>query len=264
MTPTSGTTGRSVIFILPLNFLPATSNLATVIGKHNLTKKYLEGIESVVDIAKRREPMHHPKTGKGKLELLEESRLARIACLEDLVKVLGNGIDASSGERSVNETELADQIFEKFLAGETERLKIYNVKKLEAANAKEKERRIAAIEEKERVQVTTQKYRTLKKRIEAAIKEAGPKAIWSDVTSKRIKGVSDIYRYKYYEVRKAAEIEKGAIMIDKKVERALKFAERAEVSFISPAVSTRADFNLSTADTTLIIRYCYFKTMLPR
>lgn len=232
VTPTKGTTGRSVIFILPTSFLPPKSVLALVVGKHNLTKKYLEGVETILELAKKREPMIHPKTSGVRLELIERSREARNSCLEELVSILGNPSKTGTSDKGEKVMKKADQVFELFLNGERERLKEYNGKKLENANAKEKERRIAALEEKERVQISSQKYRSAKKKIEAAIQLAGPKAIWSDVTSKRIKNVSDIYRYKYYEVRKSHEAELGAIIVDKKVERALKSAERQEVIFL--------------------------------
>jgi hypothetical protein len=42
-------------------------------------------------------------------------------------------------------------------------------------------------------------------KIEEAIEAAGSGLAWSEVTAKRIKGVSDVYRYKYYEERKKRE-----------------------------------------------------------
>lgn len=202
-----------------------------MVGKHLITKKYLQAGDSISEKAKKGEPIRHPKTGKSKLALMEKSEEARSALLlvlEKCLQVLEDGSGATEVDRGI---ELADEAFGTFLEGERERMRAYNEVKLQAANAKEKERRAAALAEKEKVKISTLKYRSAKRKIEAAIAVAGEGLAWHQVTEKRIKNVSDVYRYKYYEVRRELEQELGQVVVDKGIELALKTPERQEVSY---------------------------------
>jgi len=51
--PSSGSTGRSLLYLLPLASLPSASVLAAVVGKHALTRRFLAQTESVAAQAKR-------------------------------------------------------------------------------------------------------------------------------------------------------------------------------------------------------------------
>lgn len=201
----AGTTGRSVIFVIPLS-LPTESVLAVVVGKHALSRKYLVAGEGIAAQAKNSEPLRHPRTTPAKLVLLEASEGARANFLKQLEATL-SPVEASKSV-SVIDAAVAkvDDLFELFLSGERHRWGEYNLKRVKAAEEKEKKRRIARLEEKNALEVGTKKYRITKLRIESALAigaEAG--LTWDEVTAKRIKNVSDVYRFKYYEVRHAAE-----------------------------------------------------------
>ncbi|KAI5474491.1 hypothetical protein MNV49_003214 [Pseudohyphozyma bogoriensis] len=201
-TPETGNTGRSLVFALPLS-LPTSSVLAVVVGKQALTRKYIAQGEGVIAKAKKTEPIRHPKTSKGKLALLAASEKAReglLAKLEATLEPLESGVGSVVDDAIAK----AEKLFDKFLAEQRGVLAEYYQKKAALEEEKEKERRAAAVAEKAQVLTTTKKYRSVKTKIEEAIAAAGD-AAWSEVTAKRIKGVSDVYRYKYYEVRKAME-----------------------------------------------------------
>lgn len=224
----SAAPGRSVVFILPL-VLPSASVLAAVVGKHLLTAKYSAQGDTVVEQAAKREPMRHPRTSKGKLVLLEASEVARVkilATLESTLSVLEGGKGATVDAAIAK----AEKAFSVFLGNEKDRLREYTLTKMRAAEEKEKERRIAALQEKERLQTSTKKYRTMKRRIELAIKEVGDDRSWTEVTAKRIKGVSDMYRYKYYEERQKLDQETGDIVVEQRGQREQKALDALEVS----------------------------------
>lgn len=228
VSPTSGPGGRSIIFVHPLS-LPSASVLAAVVGKHALTARYLAKGDSIAVKAKKTEPMRHPRTSKGKLLLIEASEAARSQLLEELEATMAP-LENASGAALDGAIEKAEAAFKVFVEGEKERLVEYALKKLHAAEEKEKERRIAALQEKDRLQTSTKKYRVTRRRIEDAIAKTREEVIWTEVTAKRIKGVSDVYRYKYYEVRKKLEEDMGQIVVEGSQEKALNAIERLEVS----------------------------------
>ena len=207
VSPTVGLNGRSVVFVIPLS-LPSESVLVIVIGKQALTKKYLAGGESIIVKASKSEPMRHPRTTKTKLALIESSELARSTLLAELETLLLPLEQGKSSDHITDAVVQADEIFATFVSNERAALVAYNARKLIVSKEKEKERRNLALEEKDRLQTTTKKYRANKAKIELAIAEAG-EGDWKEVTAKRIKGVTDIYRYKYFEVRSLLEEELG-------------------------------------------------------
>jgi hypothetical protein len=201
----AATTGRSVIFVIPLS-LPTQSVLAVVVGKQALSRKYLVAGEGIAAQARKSEPLRHPRTTPAKLALLEASEAARANFLSQLESTL-SPIEASKSMQVID-TAVAkvDDLFELFLSEERNRWGEYNLKKIKAAEGKEKKRRTARMEEKNALEVGTKKYRLTKLKIESALAlgaEAG--LSWDEVTAKRIKNVSDVYRFKYYEIRHAAE-----------------------------------------------------------
>lgn len=225
--PSTGPTGRSLVFVLPLS-LPSASVLAAVVGKHALTKKYLAEVpESSSARAKRAEPVRHPKTSPSKLALLEASEAARSQLLDALEPLLAVPAVADAA------IARAEELFDKFVDEERTRLTEYNLKKMQLAEERENERREKAHEELDKVKTTASKFRIAKRRIEAAIADAGPDVPWTDVTAKRIKTVNDVLRYKYFELRKADE-EKAGKEVDNKSrrhEKALKAIAKQEVRF---------------------------------
>lgn len=222
LSPASSTTaGRIALFALPLSSLPTASVLAAVVGKHSLTKQWLETEETVIEMAKKAEPIRHPRTSKNKEVLLDASEKAREAILVKLAALLGEGKEDVEG---------ADATFAAFVAGEKARLVEYNLAKVQTAKEKEKERRVAALKEKDELRTSTKKYQVAKRRIEEAIQAGASSGVsWNEVTGKRIKGVSDMYRYKYYDTRKALEEEMGQIVVDKSLEKAMEAIQRQEV-----------------------------------
>lgn len=219
--------GRAIVFLVPIS-LPSSSVLAIVVGKQSLTKKYLKAEKSaVVEI---KEPIRHPKTSKNKLILLESSELARKKLLVELERVLGvlesNKISVESLDSAV---EKADELFEEFIELEQTKLNEYNIKKIELANEKEKSRRSLNLVEKNSLITTTKKYRLNRIKIESAI-AAQPELNWSQVTSKRIKNVSDVYRFKYFEVRKELEEAMGQLVVENSLDYDIKLLKQQLVS----------------------------------
>lgn len=143
----------------------------------------------------------------------------------------------------------------------------YNLGKIQLANEKEQERRVKALQEKEQLKASTVKYQAAKRRIETVIQESGGDAVWKEVTGKRIKGVSDVYRYKYYDQRKALEEEMGKIVVDKSHERAMQAIERQEVrarfsvcfhSLFERLLTRRSSQpNIPSAFVTAVLRLCF-------
>lgn len=228
-----GATGRVAIFGLPLSPpLPSASVLAAVVGKQALTAQFLAGpsaSSSSNQPPQLREPIRHPRTSARKQALLDASERARTAVLQRLHAAL-----PATGSRDI---EAAEAAFSSFMAEEKGRLVEYNVAKVRAAVEKEKERRVAALKERDAVKHSTKKFEIAKRRIEELIAEAEGKAVsageefsWKEVTSKRIKGVSDIYRYKYYDDRVVLEEQLGQVTRDDSLEKALKAVEKQEVS----------------------------------
>lgn len=203
--PTAGTSGRSLIFVIPL-VLPSASVLAAVVGKQALTRKYMaEDVSSSSPARRNIEPVRHPKTSKSKLALLDASAKARADVLEQLTDKL-RPLETGSGNVKTA-TKDADEIFNAFIASEKQQLEAYAMKKAQLSAEKERERRVAAAAEKALVETSSKKYARMTTKIEEAIAAVGGE--WKEVTAKRIKNVSDVYRYKYYEVRKAQEDAEG-------------------------------------------------------
>ncbi|ORY90239.1 hypothetical protein BCR35DRAFT_299835 [Leucosporidium creatinivorum] len=215
----TSTAGRIALFALPLSTLPSASVLAAVVGKHALTKQWLQSEETVLDLARKAEPIRHPRTSKNKEVLLDASEKAREAIIVRLAALLTEGKEDVEG---------AEKAFAEFIGGEKKRLDEYNVAKVQAANEKEKERRVAALKEKDELRTSTKKYQVAKRRIEEVIQAAEGSSSWNEVTGKRIKGVSDMYRYKYYDTRKALEEEMGQIVVDKSLEKAMEAIQKQE------------------------------------
>ena len=229
------------MFVIPLS-LPTESVLAIVIGKQALTKKYLVGGESIVVKASKSEPMRHPRTTKTKLVLLESSELARSTLLAELETLLLPLEQGKSTDLISDAVSRADERFAAFVSSERAALVGYNARKLIVSKEKEKERRNSALEEKDRLQTSTKKYRANKAKLELAIAQAG-EVDWKEVTAKRIKGVTDIYRYKYFEVRKALEEELGGEVVGEGMEKMTKAIARQEVCpFFSCAKSLTQAF----------------------
>lgn len=149
-----------------------------------------------------------------------------MAKLEDVLaplSVAGNG-ESDKVEKAV---EKADKVFLHFLEEERQRLEEYEKKKVELALDKETERRLETRAEKEALKTSSKKYKTFKRKIEEAIQNAGDGVTWVEVTGKRIKGVDDVYRYKYYEARKKQEADDGKMIVEPTSRRHI---ERMEVS----------------------------------
>lgn len=201
--PSSGSTGRSLIYVIPLT-LPSASVLAAVVGKQALTKKYLAGEHTIAARAQRTEPIPHPKASKEKLALLASSQEARSRLL-DSFEHLSKPLEKGAGEEVDAAIVQAEQLFESFLNEERARLSEYLAYKAAVEEVKEKERRVAALFEKESLKTSGKKYRQMRSKIEEAISTAGSDVPWYEVTAKRIRLVGDSYRYQYYDERKAAE-----------------------------------------------------------
>lgn len=226
--PSAGPTGRSLLFVLPLTVLPSSSVLAAVVGKHALTKKYLAvPAESASAKAKKAEPVRHPKTSEAKRALYKQSEDARGALLDQLEALLA-GDDAP--EAQIAEAEAA---FAAFVEHDTERLREYHVQKLADEEAKEQARRAEAKDELEAVKTTASKYRAARRRIEEVIAAAGPSTSWADVTGKKISGVLDVYRFKYFDTRKAQDEKSGKKVVRSGREKALNAIASMEVRSIS-------------------------------
>lgn len=237
--PSTGSTGRSLLYLLPLASLPSASVLAAVVGKHALTRRFLAQTESIAAKAKRTEPVRHPRTSPGKLALLESSERERAALLDKLERVLAPLADAKASADAVDgAVGEGDRLFAAFAAAERDRLTAYNLAKIAAAEEKEKERRNASLIEKDRLDASTKKYRTNRRRIELAIAEAEKEGVsWVEVTAKRVKGVNDVYRYKYYELRKQLEEDLGKKVEDPGHERRMRAIERQEPNMPSTFVT---------------------------
>ena len=236
--------------------------LAIVIGKQALTKKYLAGGESIIVKASKSEPMRHPRTTKTKLALIESSELARSTLLAKLETLLLPLEHSKSSDLITDAVARADELFATFVSNERAALVAYNARKLIVSKEKEKERRNLALEEKDRLQTTTKKYRLNKARIELAIAEAG-ESDWKDVTAKRIKGVTDIYRYKYFEVRSSLEEELGGEVAGEGVEKMTKAIARQEVRPLFFSVAYSIAHPCSTACSPFVIRHCAATTLFP-
>lgn len=257
VSPTVGLNGRSVVFMIPLS-LPSQSVLAVVVGKQALTRKYLVAAESVVVKAKKAEPMRHPRTTKTKLVLIEASEAARASLLQQLETVLVPLEQGKSTDAIDSAIARADELFAAFMTEERARLTKYNLKKMATAEEKEKERRNAGLEEKNRLSTTTKKYRLNRAKIELAIKAAGPGTSWAEVTSKRIKNVSDIYRFKYFEVRKALEEALGQEVVDDRHANAMKAILRQEVRPSLPVdAADREQPAVPSTFVTALLRLCF-------
>ncbi|SGY17771.1 BQ5605_C015g07884 [Microbotryum silenes-dioicae] len=216
----SSSPSRIAIFSLPLSIVPSASVLAAVVGKQHLTRQYLATDSFLNGAVETIAPLRHSKTSPNKAALLDASIDARSKVLRTLEPLLRSG--------DVN-LDAADAAFDAFIQDETKRLRAYHLVKLETSLEKERERRLAALQAKEALKTTGSKYKTAKRKIEEAIQESGLAAeAWPEVTAKRIKGVSDVYRYKYYEDRKQLEANKGSVAVDQSREKALAAIEKLE------------------------------------
>ncbi|GAA6041625.1 hypothetical protein JCM8097_007773 [Rhodosporidiobolus ruineniae] len=264
----SSTSGhRTALFALPLSSLPPSSVLAAVVGKHALTARFLasdpSAVDSVVARAKRSEPLRSvTKTSEKKAALLDASRAARNALLEELESVLEplrrvEGKNAASGQEQDQAVAQAEERWAAYLEGEKDRLLAYNQDKVRTAMEKEQERKLAALrgegESGEDVKTEKTRYLAAKRKIERAIKAAGGSVIpgedeegktsWKEVTGVRIKGVTDKHRYKYHRERNKAEEEMGRAVKEFDVEDAVAKVERYEPSLPSSFIT--ALFRLS-------------------
>ncbi|KAL8286199.1 hypothetical protein RQP46_004687 [Phenoliferia psychrophenolica] len=230
--PSAGPTGRSLLFVLPLSSLPSSSVLAAVVGKHALTKKYLAlEAESASAKARKAEPVRHPKTSEAKRAMYAQSEDARGALLDHLEAVLSGG---NIGDAQVADAEAA---FVKFVAEDTTRLREYHSKKMADEDEKDKVRREDAKDEIALVKTTSSKYRAARRRIDELVADAGPSSSWIDITAKRIPGVSDVYRFKYIETRKALDEKNGKTVVRTGREKALKNIATMEPTFPSSFVN---------------------------
>lgn len=224
--------GRVVIFGLPLAppVVLSSSVLAAVVGKQALTASFLaRNDDTAVSKPRLVEPIRHPRTSARKQVLLDASAQARTTVLEQLAQALTSS--SSSGSRATADIDGAERAFSAFIEDETRRLREYNVAKVRVAAEREKERRVAALKARDESRTSTKKYELAKRRIEELIAEGGGEgSSWKEVTSKRIKGVSDVYRYKYYDERVALEEQMGQVTRDDSLEKALKAVEKQEVS----------------------------------
>ncbi|KAM0755797.1 hypothetical protein T439DRAFT_376095 [Meredithblackwellia eburnea MCA 4105] len=208
--PIMGNGGRSLVYIIPYS-LPTASVLATVVGKHAITKAYLAPTSSTTTTSStaaavvpsaRKLPTVPPSASAAKIALVEEGEKARAQVLA----VLGAALVGP--ERNL---EQAEEAFTAFISNEKENLVAYLITKLELAEEREKERREKAFIELDKVKTTASKFRIASRKIEEAIAAAGKDISWDEVTAKKIKGVNDVLRYKYYEVRKAKEKKEGKL-----------------------------------------------------
>ncbi|KAL7341044.1 RNA binding protein [Rhodotorula toruloides] len=249
----SGSGSRTALFALPLTPLPAQSVLAAVVGKHSLTSRFLASppsSESVLARAERAEPMRSlAKTGEKKLVLVEAGRKAREAVLERLERVLAPVKEQASAVEQEKAVREAEEVWERWLEDEKDRLWEYNKDKVRVAMEKEKERRVKAIVEGEQGDEEVTRYKKAKKRIERALVDAGAavrpgagaeaegKKSWKDVTAARIKGVNDRYRYMYHRERNKMEEEMGKTVKEFDWDEAVNKVERYEPSLPSSFIT---------------------------
>ncbi|SCV68156.1 BQ2448_277 [Microbotryum intermedium] len=229
-TESSSSPSRIAIFSLLLSNVPSASVLAAVVGKQHLTRQYLAADSTSSNVAKTIPSLQHSKTSPNKTALLDASIDARSTVLRKLEPLLRSG--------DVN-VDVADSVFNAFVEDEAKRLRAYHLAKLETSLEKERERRVAALQVKEALKANGTKYKTARRKIEEAIQDSGvPTEAWPEVTAKRIKGVSDVYRYKYYEDRKQLEANTGSIAVDQSREKALAAIEKLEPVLPSSFVTT--------------------------
>ncbi|KAK4050438.1 hypothetical protein OIV83_003508 [Microbotryomycetes sp. JL201] len=220
--------GRLAVFGLPLSALPSQSVLAAIVGKQSLTSRFVANtLPNGQQAAADTEPARHPRTSAAKLAFLQTSETARAAVLRQLEAILSP--DLQEGDVDVQAAEVA---FDKFIQSEKARLDEYNLSKLRAATEKEKERRLKALKDKDESKVDSKKYAAAKRRIEELVQEKEAEASdkkqefsWKEVTGRRIKGVSDVYRYQYYDERKALETEMGKVTRDLSFNKAVSAAK---------------------------------------
>lgn len=274
--------GRAIVFVVPFT-LPTSSVLAVVVGKQALTRKYLVVRGGIAEQAQKAEQLRHPRTSVAKGLLLDASEIARAELLKRLEVLLApdaaSTVETSKGGSAVVTLEVvakADDLFEAFLVEERERWSEYHAKRAKVADEREKERRSAGVEAKELLEVGTKKYRLTMMKIEEAIAKAvkeGKKegVSWRDVTAKRIKGVSDVYRFKYFEIRDVLEgggiTTVGAGKGEKEKPNGVKSVGRYEVSFIYFFVMSRRDFLthiLFTAYDPIDLCRCAVAILFPR
>ncbi|KAK4049605.1 hypothetical protein OIO90_005364 [Microbotryomycetes sp. JL221] len=235
---------RLAVFGLPLDGssgVPKQSVLAAIVGKHALTRQYIVDDTTVVEKAQQTEPLRHPRTSKAKEAFLNASEQARRQVLARLAAILtpaDEGHDAG--------VEQAEQVFDKFVKHEKHQLDDYNLTKLRNSTEKEQQRRLKALKDRDSLKPNSKKYAAAKRRIDDLIQErqeqveqAGSAAefSWKEVTSKRIKGVSDVFRYQYYDERKALEVEMGKVTTDQSFDKAVKAAKLQQPAFPQTFVS---------------------------
>ncbi|BGP28423.1 hypothetical protein JCM10296v2_000155 [Rhodotorula toruloides] len=253
LSPSSGSGSRTALFALPLTPLPAQSVLAAVVGKHTLTSQFLASppsSESVLARAKRAEPMRSlGKGGEKKVALVEAGRKAREVVLERLERVLAPLKEQAGAVEQEKAVAEAEEVWDRWLEEEKDRLWEYNKDKVRVAMEKEKERRVKAIVEGEEGDEEVTRYKKAKKRIERALVEAGAavrpgaraeaegKKSWKDVTASRIKGVNDKYRYMYHRERNKMEEEMGKTVKEFDWDEAVNKVERYEPSLPSSFIT---------------------------
>ncbi|GAA5981081.1 hypothetical protein JCM10908_003977 [Rhodotorula pacifica] len=285
---TTAAARRTVLFGLPLNVLPSASVLAAVVGKHTLTGRFIAASSSssatassssssspaaaVLEQARRAEPLRSELARTGnqtKTALLEASRLAREQVLESLAAILEPLRSSAAGTSALSEQEKAvqkaEQVWERYIDAERDRLWEYNKDKVRLAMEKEKERRMAALSgngEVDDAAGEATRYKVTKRRIERALAAAGApvrpssstttagEKSWKDVTAARIKGVNDKYRYRYHMERNKKEAEMGKTVKEFDWEEAVNKVERYEPSLPSSFVTAllRLSFPIPLAD----------------
>ncbi|KAM0793710.1 hypothetical protein ACM66B_001135 [Microbotryomycetes sp. NB124-2] len=239
---TSGASpGRLAVFGLPVSALPSQSVLAAIVGKQALTSRFVAQSTSLTQQAANSEPVRHPRTSAAKLVFLQQSEQARAVVLDRLEAILN---PSRPGADDVD-VGAADEVFDKFVKSEKAKLDEYNLSKLRLATEKEKERRLKALKDKDESKVNSKRYLAAKRRIEEVIQEreaeAGEKGqefSWKEVTGKRIKGVSDVYRYQYYDERKALEAEVGKVTRDDSFNKAVSAAKMQQPALPQTFVTT--------------------------